>query len=287
MPTIDSLRHQPYYGYNHQEVIDMIRSRQMLACPAECPSRVYSLMAECWSEVPLRRPTFAEIHNRLRAWEGLASVCAPCGGGGASSTLGGGAPPPPIPAPLPPTNRSHSGNNLSAAQRRQLTWADVQSRPTHHLYSASVQPSTGSHSGSQHSSTGPSNNTASSHLSGVVVSAGSGHTNHFYHQPSGPTMYSRAAAAAAASVMSPVPSVANSASSTYGGASSASNVSSFPQYPVCYAQSILPGINAPAPPSNNLFHGSGNNGNSGWVGRFNTSNAAYSGSSDGGKICNL
>lgn len=97
---------QPYYGYSNQDVIDMVRSRQLLACPSECPSRIYSLMVECWSEVPLRRPTFTEIHNRLRSWEGLASVGAP------SSSIGG---PPPIPAPLPPTSaglltsRSHSG----------------------------------------------------------------------------------------------------------------------------------------------------------------------------------
>jgi receptor tyrosine kinase-like orphan receptor 1 len=84
----------------------MVRSRQLLSCPSECPSRIYSLMIECWSEVPLRRPTFTEVHNRLRSWEGLASVGAP------SSSIGG---PPPIPATLPPTNgamltsRSHSG----------------------------------------------------------------------------------------------------------------------------------------------------------------------------------
>ena len=65
-------------------------------------------MIECWSEVPLRRPTFPEMHNRLRSWEGLASVGAP-------SAVGMGGAPPPIPAPLPPpnsallTNRSHSG----------------------------------------------------------------------------------------------------------------------------------------------------------------------------------
>ncbi|EFX68694.1 hypothetical protein DAPPUDRAFT_10825, partial [Daphnia pulex] len=74
---------QPYYGYNNQDVIDMVRSRQLLSCPSECPSRIYSLMIECWSEVPLRRPTFTEVHNRLRSWEGLASVGAP------SSSIGG------------------------------------------------------------------------------------------------------------------------------------------------------------------------------------------------------
>ncbi|XP_046446105.1 inactive tyrosine-protein kinase transmembrane receptor ROR1-like isoform X5 [Daphnia pulex] len=247
---------QPYYGYNNQDVIDMVRSRQLLSCPSECPSRIYSLMIECWSEVPLRRPTFTEVHNRLRSWEGLASVGAP------SSSIGG---PPPIPATLPPTNgamltsRSHSG----------------------------------SHSGSQHSSTGPSNNTGSTNLSGAsvhpIISGGN-----FYHQPGAP--YSRGP------VMSPVPSVGgNSASSTYGGTSSVtSSLGCHPahqpqhqqqQYPVCYAQSIVPGFHSangirPSGPPSVILHGS-SNGNNGWVGRFNTSNAAYSGSSDGGKICNL
>ena len=61
---------QPYYGYSNQEVIEMIRSRQLLPCPEDCPSRMYAFMVECWHEVPQRRPTFGEIHNRLRHWEG-------------------------------------------------------------------------------------------------------------------------------------------------------------------------------------------------------------------------
>jgi len=55
---------QPYYGYSNQEVIEMIRSRQLLPCPEDCPSRMYAFMVECWHEVPTRRPSFAEIHSR-------------------------------------------------------------------------------------------------------------------------------------------------------------------------------------------------------------------------------
>ncbi|XP_013380746.1 inactive tyrosine-protein kinase transmembrane receptor ROR1 [Lingula anatina] len=61
---------QPYYGYTNQEVIEMIRGRQILPCPDGCPSRVYTLMVECWHEMPARRPTFNEIHMRLRQWRG-------------------------------------------------------------------------------------------------------------------------------------------------------------------------------------------------------------------------
>ena len=60
---------QPYYGYSNQEVIEMIRARQILPCPEDCPSRVYALMVECWHEVPTRRPAFKDIHARLRMWQ--------------------------------------------------------------------------------------------------------------------------------------------------------------------------------------------------------------------------
>lgn len=59
---------QPYYGYSNQEVINMVRSRQLLACPETCPSAVYSLMVECWHEQAVRRPSFAEIGHRLKIW---------------------------------------------------------------------------------------------------------------------------------------------------------------------------------------------------------------------------
>lgn len=59
---------QPYYGYNNQEVIGMIRNRQLLSCPDGCPSYCYALMVECWAELAVRRPTFPEICHRLRVW---------------------------------------------------------------------------------------------------------------------------------------------------------------------------------------------------------------------------
>ncbi|XP_029735842.2 tyrosine-protein kinase transmembrane receptor Ror isoform X2 [Aedes albopictus] len=59
---------QPYYGYSNQEVINMVRARQLLPCPEACPSAVYSLMVECWHEQAVRRPTFPEIGHRLKIW---------------------------------------------------------------------------------------------------------------------------------------------------------------------------------------------------------------------------
>nr|XP_022920470.1 tyrosine-protein kinase transmembrane receptor Ror-like [Onthophagus taurus] len=60
---------QPYYGYNNQEVISMIRSRKLLPCPDSCPSYCYSLMVECWAELAIRRPSFGEIGHRLKVWK--------------------------------------------------------------------------------------------------------------------------------------------------------------------------------------------------------------------------
>ena len=60
---------QPYYGYSNQEVIEMIRARQILPCSEDCPARIYALMVECWHEMPVRRPNFKEIHSRLKHWK--------------------------------------------------------------------------------------------------------------------------------------------------------------------------------------------------------------------------
>ena len=62
---------QPYYGFTNTDVIDMIRSRQLLACPEDCPPHIYSLMIECWHEIPSKRPSFHELHTRLRSWSAV------------------------------------------------------------------------------------------------------------------------------------------------------------------------------------------------------------------------
>ncbi|XP_076441150.1 inactive tyrosine-protein kinase transmembrane receptor ROR1-like [Babylonia areolata] len=67
---------QPYFGCSNQEVIEMIRSRQLLPQPEDCPGRVYGLMMECWNEIPSRRPPFRECHARLRSWKGELMAAA-------------------------------------------------------------------------------------------------------------------------------------------------------------------------------------------------------------------
>ncbi len=64
---------QPYYGYSNAELISLIRTRCLLESPENCPSRVYSLMVECWHEAAQRRPRFEELHGRLQTWSVMSS----------------------------------------------------------------------------------------------------------------------------------------------------------------------------------------------------------------------
>ena len=121
---------QPYYGFSNQEVIEMIRSRQILACPEDCPARIYGLMVECWHEMPARRPPFREIHARLRSWRNELSVNVNVTG--ATPTAG----------PWTALSTSNSGHSSSTQQSGQS------SQPSHQ------------------SSTGPSNNTNLTGLTG-------------------------------------------------------------------------------------------------------------------------
>ncbi|KAM9793543.1 tyrosine-protein kinase transmembrane receptor ROR2 [Syngnathus typhle] len=64
---------QPYCGFSNHDVIEMVRSHQVLQCPDDCPVWIYTLMLECWSEFQARRPRFKDIHTRLRSWESLSN----------------------------------------------------------------------------------------------------------------------------------------------------------------------------------------------------------------------
>ncbi|KAG8455369.1 hypothetical protein GDO86_001532 [Hymenochirus boettgeri] len=77
---------QPYCGYSNQDVIEMIRNRQMLLCPDDCPAWIYTLMLECWNEFPARRPRFKDIYTRLRTWENMSNYNSSAQTSGASNT---------------------------------------------------------------------------------------------------------------------------------------------------------------------------------------------------------
>uniref|UniRef100_A0A3P9I6Z0 Receptor tyrosine kinase-like orphan receptor 2 n=1 Tax=Oryzias latipes TaxID=8090 RepID=A0A3P9I6Z0_ORYLA len=77
---------QPYCGYSNLDVIEMVRSHQLLPCPEDCPAWIYALMLECWSEFPVRRPRFKDIHARLLSWDSLSNYHSPAQASGTSNT---------------------------------------------------------------------------------------------------------------------------------------------------------------------------------------------------------
>ena len=142
MWEIFSFGQQPYYGYSNQEVIEMIRSRQLLPCPEDCPSRMYAFMVECWHEIPTRRPQFGEIHARLRHWEGVStgyqstSHSMVSGGSQHSST-----------GPSNNTGSTNLSQNLLLQQQQQLlnksasgSLSGGYSRPFGHLLDSAPKP---------------------------------------------------------------------------------------------------------------------------------------------------
>lgn len=77
---------QPYCGYSNQDVIEMVHGHQLLPCPDDCPAWTYTLMLECWSEFPARRPRFKDVHTRLRTWENLSNYNSAAQTSGTSNT---------------------------------------------------------------------------------------------------------------------------------------------------------------------------------------------------------
>jgi focal adhesion kinase 1 len=56
---------KPFQGVKNNEVLTKIDNGERLALPANCPPRLYSLMSQCWSYEPSKRPSFKEIKEIL------------------------------------------------------------------------------------------------------------------------------------------------------------------------------------------------------------------------------
>ncbi|XP_042209507.1 uncharacterized protein LOC121857491 isoform X2 [Homarus americanus] len=56
---------KPFQGIKNNDVIKRIDNGERLALPANCPPRLYSLMSQCWTYEPSKRPSFKEIKEAL------------------------------------------------------------------------------------------------------------------------------------------------------------------------------------------------------------------------------
>lgn len=100
----------------------MIRSRHLLRCPEDCPPHIYSLMVETWHEIPMKRPSFTELHTRLRNWKAVYSnPSGPSQTSDTSSLKSGFASSQrssvPMPAPPPPSHVTNPYPSLGPANR--------------------------------------------------------------------------------------------------------------------------------------------------------------------------
>ncbi|XP_023218194.1 focal adhesion kinase 1-like [Centruroides sculpturatus] len=57
---------KPFQGVKNNDVIGRIENGERLPLPSHCPPRLYSLMSQCWSYEPSKRPSFKEIKHVLR-----------------------------------------------------------------------------------------------------------------------------------------------------------------------------------------------------------------------------
>lgn len=106
----------------------MIRSRQILRCPEDCPPQIFQLMIECWHELPNKRPTFTELHTRLRNWKAVysnptSSHSGTAGGSDShSKSSGNSSSQRPLPSkagpgfPLPPPPRTPINHQFPSSQ---------------------------------------------------------------------------------------------------------------------------------------------------------------------------
>ncbi|XP_064116986.1 tyrosine-protein kinase transmembrane receptor Ror-like isoform X2 [Macrobrachium nipponense] len=62
---------KPYQGLSSQEVVEKVKSLQLLECPDGCPAHAYDLMLKCWQGNPDKRPSFRNLHGWLKSWEGF------------------------------------------------------------------------------------------------------------------------------------------------------------------------------------------------------------------------
>nr|CAI5832843.1 unnamed protein product [Callosobruchus analis] len=57
---------KPFQGVKNNDVIGKIENGERLALPPNCPPRLYSLMSQCWSYEPSKRPSFKDIKEILQ-----------------------------------------------------------------------------------------------------------------------------------------------------------------------------------------------------------------------------
>lgn len=56
---------KPFQGIKNSDVIGKLENGERLPLPNNCPPRLYSLMSQCWSYEPHKRPNFKNVKETL------------------------------------------------------------------------------------------------------------------------------------------------------------------------------------------------------------------------------
>lgn len=56
---------KPFQGIKNSDVIGKLENGERLPLPNNCPPRLYSLMSQCWTYEPHKRPDFKTIKEVL------------------------------------------------------------------------------------------------------------------------------------------------------------------------------------------------------------------------------
>lgn len=56
---------KPFQGVKNCDVINKLENGERLPLPVNCPPRLYSLMSQCWTYEPSKRPNFKSIKETM------------------------------------------------------------------------------------------------------------------------------------------------------------------------------------------------------------------------------
>jgi len=56
---------KPFAGVQNSDVINKIENGERLPLPPNCPPQLYTLMSQCWSYEPTKRPGFQTVKEIL------------------------------------------------------------------------------------------------------------------------------------------------------------------------------------------------------------------------------
>ena len=70
---IFTMGQSPYHGKSIANVITFVTSGKVMSRTREIPSKIYSIMTDCWKQDPEKRPVFAELVLTLSVVIGQAA----------------------------------------------------------------------------------------------------------------------------------------------------------------------------------------------------------------------